>query len=582
MSNRSHNPTRPNFWPPTPPYWPPWWTSAPPCPYPTNPGWPPTPWTPPQRPPTPSRSTHAAAEDQQAHLTDYNPLEPTDIAAAFQTMTMDVPDDNWYMDSGATSHLSSDAGKFTSPCATSINLVYVGNGNRVPVLGSGHTTLPSSSRPLLLNNILHTPHILKNLISVRKFTSDNCVSVTFDSFGFSVKDYKTGKLLSRHNSTGPLYSLTSTSPTSASAFLSTSKSETWHYRLGHPGSPVFDFLVSRNFISCNKAKQSFFCHSCQLAKHKRLPFEESTSITLQPFDLLHCDLWTSPLLSKTGYKYYMVLLDDYTHFTWIFPLKFKSETFSKFQQFHKYIQTQFNKSIKCFQCDMGGEFDNTHFKSFANKTGLQFRFSCPQTSQQNGKSERMIRRLNDLMMSLLPHASLPPSYWVEALHTAAYLHNILPSKLINFHTPTTLLYHKQPSYSHLRTFGCGCYPNQNATRPHKVAPRSTLCIFLGYPPNFRGYRCLEVATGKVFLSRHVTFDESTFPFSKSYKPTQNTYTFLEPDPSPLFNFHPPSTIHTPVQPQEIYFPSLRILLCIYSIDINEKSPREFIIQHYHL
>ncbi|KAJ9548745.1 hypothetical protein OSB04_021288 [Centaurea solstitialis] len=175
-------------------------------------------------------------------------------------------------------------------------------------------------------------------------------------------------------------------------------------------------------------------------------------------------------------------------------------------------------------------------KRFAQQHGLLFRFSCPQTSSQNGRCERMIRRLNDILRSLLIHAHLPPSFWVEALHTATYLHNILPSKRLNYFTPTFALYLRHPTYDHLRVFGCACYPNTSATQPHKLHPRAIRCIFLGYPPDFRGYRCFDPTTGKVSISRHVTFDETVFPYSIP-TPT-SSYSFLDDDPPPGFSFSP--------------------------------------------
>ncbi|KAI3729381.1 hypothetical protein L6452_18038 [Arctium lappa] len=213
------------------------------------------------------------------------------------------------------------------------------------------------------------------------------------------------------------------------------------------------------------------------------------------------------------------------------------------------ILTQFNRHIKTFQCDLGGEFDNHAFKDFAQQHDLLFQFSCPQTSSQNGRAERMIRRLNDIIRALLIHAHLPPTFWVEALHTAAYLHNILPTKRLNFFTPTFALYLRHPTYDHLRVFGCACYPNSSATQPHKLHTRSVRCIFLGYPPDFRGYRCFDPTMGKVTISRHVTFDENTFPYTI---PTPNTnYNFLDDLPhdftftSPFLDPHPnrPSLPH---------------------------------------
>lgn len=80
-------------------------------------------------------------------------------------------------------------------------------------------------------------------------------------------------------------------------------------------------------------------------------------------------------------------------------------------------------------------------------------------------------------------------------------------------TPYQLLFHQPPDYSHLRVFGCLCYPNVLPTTPHKLAPRSCRCVFLGYSAEHKGYRCLDLATNKVIISRHVTFDEHQFPFT---------------------------------------------------------------------
>ena len=140
--------------------------------------------------------------------------------------------------------------------------------------------------------------------------------------------------------------------------------------------------------------------------------------------------------------------------------------------------------------------------------------SCPYTSPQNGKAERLIRSLNNVVRCLLFQASLPPSYWVEALQTASYLLNILPTKTLRFSTPHAALFGTVPSYDHLRVFGCKCYPNLSATATHKLSPRSTLCVFLGYSAHHKGYRCLDLSSNRVIISRHVTFDESAFPFAE--------------------------------------------------------------------
>ncbi|GJR99236.1 ribonuclease H-like domain-containing protein [Tanacetum coccineum] len=155
-----------------------------------------------------------------------------------------------------------------------------------------------------------------------------------------------------------------------------------------------------------------------------------------------------------------------------------------------------------------------------------FGFLALVTSQQNGKSERILRTINNLIRTLLFQAHIPPSYWVEALNMAAYLLNILPSTAINNEIPFTKLYNQTPTYEHLCVFGCLCYPHVDVS--HKLEPRSTPCIFLGYPANHRGYRCLDLASNKIIISRHVRFDEDVFPFGNVTSSNKPTYDFLLP------------------------------------------------------
>jgi hypothetical protein len=105
--------------------------------------------------------------------------------------------------------------------------------------------------------------------------------------------------------------------------------------------------------------------------------------------------------------------------------------------------------------------------------------SCPYTSPQNSKAERMIWTTNDVMRTLLIQASLPPRLWAECLNTSTYLINRLPSTASLAPTPHQAIFGTPLSYDHLRVFDCACYPNITATAPHKLAPRLTR-VFLGY------------------------------------------------------------------------------------------------------
>nr|GEW44760.1 puromycin-sensitive aminopeptidase-like isoform X2 [Tanacetum cinerariifolium] len=133
--------------------------------------------------------------------------KPTTLPSAFSTMPLQDP--TWHMDTGASSHLNFNSSNlstiFTKRLVPS---VHVGDGKSIPVTNTGHSIIPSHHRPLHLHNVLVTPNIIKNLISVRQFTRDNNCTIEFDAFGFSVKDYLTRHMLLRCDSSGDLYPVT--------------------------------------------------------------------------------------------------------------------------------------------------------------------------------------------------------------------------------------------------------------------------------------------------------------------------------------------------------------------------------------
>lgn len=290
---------------------------------------------------------------------------------------------------------------------------------------------------------------------------------------------------------------------------------------------MFRTLRKNNDISCNKPLTKSLCSSCVLGKQVRLPFNDSISYTLLPFDIVHSDLWTSPVVSSSGHKYYVLFLDDYTNFLWTFPIANKSHVFSIFSTFYAQVHTQFARRIKCFQCDNGKEYDNSSFHKSCDHNGMVFRFSCPHTSSQNGKAERKIRTINNIMRTLMVHSSLPPTLWHHALAMATYLHNILPTKILNHKSPTHVLYHKAPAFFHIHVFGSLCFPLFPSTTINKLQARSTPCVFLGYPSNHRGYKCLNLSSHTIFVSRHVLFDEHIFPFASNKGTSPQPYQFLE-------------------------------------------------------
>ncbi|PKU80502.1 Retrovirus-related Pol polyprotein from transposon TNT 1-94 [Dendrobium catenatum] len=448
---------------------------------------------------------------------------------------------DWFIDSGASSHMTNSTENLAQYQPYNGNdVVSVGDGRSIPIAHTGKGILPTPDSKLLLSRILHIPSISHNLLSISNLVKDNPISITFDANGFVFKDRTNNQVLLTGPCNNGLYKIhTKTRQTSTFALSATSiSSAVWHGRLGHPNQRVLKSIASSNpklHIHNNTSK----CVSCLTCKGHKLPFDISRTVTHAPLELVHSDVWgPSPVPSHQGFRYYLILVDDYSRFVWLFPLMLKSDVFNTFKQFVTFIERQTNRKLKVLRTDGGGEFVNQNFQSFIKAAGILHQTSCPYTPEQNGIAERKHRHIITTTRTLLHTAGLPTSYWLEAAYTATYLINRMPSATTKYITPIQRMFNVKPSYEHLRIFGCACYPLSPQTHRTKLTPTSEACVFLGYADTMKGYKCLNLLTHRVVISRHVQFNESLFPLKfRCQQEPQNTTTI----PYPLLV--PASAIH---------------------------------------
>jgi hypothetical protein len=208
---------------------------------------------------------------------------------------------DWVTDSGASKHTTSDASNLTflyPPHTNDPSSIIVRNKFSLPATTVFDTTLPV---PFYLNNVLITPDIIQNLLFVRRFTTNNWCSMEFGPFGLSVKDLSTHNVITMCYSLGPLYTMClpsrSTPSSSIAAPISlVASASTWHCRLGHPSVDALSKLSKSSSIICSRRTHDL-CHTCQLGYHAHMPFVSSASRVDNKFDLIHCDLWNSPIVS---------------------------------------------------------------------------------------------------------------------------------------------------------------------------------------------------------------------------------------------------------------------------------------------
>jgi len=225
----------------------------------------------------------------------------------------------------------------------------------------------------------------------------------------------------------------------------------WHRCLGHPNSYALQVLLKFGLLG-NKNLTSFNndivdCASCKLGKSKMLHFPLHKTRTTKPFEVVHTDVWgIAPVISHEHYKYFVIFIDDFTRFTWVYFFRSKSEVFSLFKAFLSLIETQFSAKIIIFQSDSGGEYMSNEIQFFLQSHGIISQCSCLFTTQQNSMDERKNRHLLDVVQTLLIESCVLSYFWGEALSTVVYLINRLPSPNLNNDSLYFYLFEHAPNF----------------------------------------------------------------------------------------------------------------------------------------
>jgi histone deacetylase 1/2 len=226
----------------------------------------------------------------------------------------------------------------------------------------------------------------------------------------------------------------------------------WHHHLGHPSFRIVEKVLRDYKLPCSFDSNKDVCDACQKGKSHQLPYLISTSVSSHPLELVFSDVWGAAPESAGRFKYYVSFIDDYSKFTWVYLLKYKSQVFEKFRDFQNLVERDFDHKIIVVQTDWGGEYEKLN--PFFTKVGISHLVSCPHAHQQNGAAEHKHRHIVEVGLSLLAHAHMPLKFWDEAFLAATYLINRTPSKVINYETPLERLYQVKPDFSSLRVFGC--------------------------------------------------------------------------------------------------------------------------------
>ena len=161
-------------------------------------------------------------------------------------------------------------------------------------------------------------------------------------------------------------------------------------------------------------------------------FNNSESISNGIFELIHFDVWgPSPVASIGESRYFVVFINDYSRYSWIFPMKSRSEILPIYNNFAKMVKTQFSKCIKTFRSDNALKYTQYAFQALLDSYGTVHHLTCPGTSQQNGRAERKLHHILDTVRTLLLSAKVLAPFWGEVALHAVNVINCIPSAVIH-------------------------------------------------------------------------------------------------------------------------------------------------------
>ncbi|KAI3700123.1 hypothetical protein L2E82_44740 [Cichorium intybus] len=421
-------------------------------------------------------------------------------------MSNEQYDTKWYMDSGCSRHMT-DKREYLRDYGTldDAGNVRFGNNDTCPIRGYGKIM----NGQFTINRVAFVEGLKHNIVSISQLVVGTGNVVTFNNQGSVITKEATKEVLLKSERKESMFPLNLKPVTGGQSLCLLSKANSdisWllHRRLAH-----------LNFKNINKVVTMDLVRGMPALK----------------FD-------NDSLLESIGKKkYILVIVDDYSRFTWVLFLRNKSDAAEEIINFIKNIEVMFNKIVRTVYSDNGSEFKNQTLDGFLKKKGISHNFSAPYTPQQNGVVERRNRSLCEAARTMLNFANIPMYFWAEAISTACFTQN---RSYIHrrFHiTPYELLNRRKSNVKFLHIFGCRCFILNMKDYLTKFNDKSEEGIFLGYSQNSKAYRVMNKSTRKIEETFNLSFDD--YYMKKSLHPFPMLSIFPKPavDALPITTFN---------------------------------------------
>nr|GEX67576.1 retrovirus-related Pol polyprotein from transposon TNT 1-94 [Tanacetum cinerariifolium] len=393
----------------------------------------------------------------------------------------------WYFDLGCSKHMTGDRSRLMNFMKKFIGTVRFRNDHFGAIMGYGHYVIGNS----VISRVYYVKGLGHNLFSVRQFYDSN-LEVAFRKHSCYVRDIDGVKLLKgSHGSNLYTISIEDIMKSSLICLLSKAsknKSWLWHRRLNHLNFGTINDLARRDLVRGLprlKFENDHLCSACQLGKskkHTHKPKAKNTNVEV--LNTLHMDL-CGPMRVQTinGKKYILVIVDDYSRFTWVKILRSKNETPNVVIKFITQIQVGLNKTVRYVCTDNGIEFINHIMTEYYERIGIFHQKTVPRTPQENGVVERWNRTLIKTARTMMIFSKALMFLWAEVVATACYTQNRSLIHTRHHKTPYELVHNKKPDLTFFRVFGALCYTINDSKDLGKLQPTANTGIFVGPTPN---------------------------------------------------------------------------------------------------
>ena len=422
----------------------------------------------------------------------------------YESNMVNVNINTWWIDSGSTIHIANSLQGMQNLRKPVGNELSILSGNKMgsPVEAIGTCTLTlDNGFVLVLERTFYVPSFSRNLISVSRLVPLG-FSFTFQDNVFNLF-YKSNNIGTGILADG-LYRICLQNEATNNSLhvhigtkrcnINEDSSMLWHRRLGHISIDRIKRLVKDGVLSTLDYTDFETCVDCikgkQTNKSKKHANRSSNIL-----EIIHTDI-CCPDMDMPGQKYFITFIDDYSRYMYVYLLHNKYEALDAFKIFKAEVENQWGKQIHIVRYDRGGEYYGRYtengqapgpFAKFLQEHGIVAQHTMPGSPDQNGVAERRNRTLVDMVRSMLSNSNLPQFLWTDALKTAVYILNRVPTKAVS-KTPFEIWKGWKPSLRHMRVWGCPSEVRKYNPHEKKLDPRTLSGFFISYAKTSKGYR----------------------------------------------------------------------------------------------